>query len=84
MRDELHRKPYRDPGCHLQDYRRQCDGNCHLEGHEYSCQIWQQGQYSQGNTQLCHGDVLDQICNPGKRSGLREDCLFDQAILFST
>ena len=84
MRDGLHRKSHRDPGRHLQDLRRQCDRNCHSEGHGYPCQIRPQGQYSPGHPQLCYGDVFDQICDPGKRSGLREDYQLDQAVLFPT
>jgi hypothetical protein len=84
MRDGLHRKPHCDPGCYLQDYHRQCDGNCHSEGHGHPCQIRPQEQYSPGHLQLCYGDIFDQIYNPGQRSGLREDYHLDQAILFPT
>ena len=84
MHDGLHRKSHRDPGRHLRYLRRQCDGKCHFEGHGYPRQIRPQEQYSPGHPQLCYGDVFDQISNPGKRSGPREDYRLDQAILFPT
>ena len=86
MRDGLHRTPDRYPRFHLQDHndRSQCDGKCCSKGDGCSCQIWPQEYNSPGHPQLCYGDIIDQICNPGKRSGLRKDCKLDQAILFPT
>jgi hypothetical protein len=84
MRDGLHRKPHRDPGCHLQGHRRQCDGKRRFAGRGYPYQIRPQERYTPGYPQLCYGDIFDQIRNPGKRSGLREDYQLDQAILFPT
>jgi hypothetical protein len=84
MRDGLHCKPHCDPGFHLRDHRRQCDGNCHSGGHGYPCQIRPQEQYSPRHPQLCYGDIFDHVCNPGKRSGLRENNQLDQTIFFPT